>query len=546
MKKLLLLLLLSGFINSGFSQKIPPHFFGQNAWMSDTLGNIDECDGELVGMKCKLYGKIHQNNTWEKVRQSGVQLIRFGGEHADENMPTRRQYIQMIDSARAKGMEPLLQVPYNNNKYTCDTAASLARYINVTMKRNVKYWSIGNEPDLPPPNGYGYFTASPVADYTKQFAIKMKAVDSTIITLGPELTYYDDRNNLISDLTKAGGPYDITGRVPGHTYYYIDIITFHSYPFGGDQKREQLISNLKDPWHISHMLGLLKGKVDSCNAFHKRSDKPLRIALTETNMNYRNSADPELGAQSFIAGQFWCELMGVAMEKDLEFVAFWSVIENSLGYIDEKTNKFWPTYHHFQMTAKNFKGEYCRSTADPKFPMLKQLASADDSTISVLIMNQAEKKGYQKFSLAVGPGQMLSAGAAVLTIPSVKEMSGTILYNDSIRYESTWLLKFSKNGELLSKTVYEKGDAAPKKVKIRQEHLFVKLPQQIKSGAQVKAEAAGNKKAGFAWYAGSSVSALPVNESQLSLPPDTAPAERYRLVISYEGCRFEKCVDLVQ
>jgi hypothetical protein len=93
------------------AQPIPPYFFSQNAWMSDTLGDYDRCPGAAKGLHCKLWGKIHQNNNWQKVKLSGVKLIRFGGEHADENMPTRRQYLQMVDSARAKGIEPLLQVP---------------------------------------------------------------------------------------------------------------------------------------------------------------------------------------------------------------------------------------------------------------------------------------------------------------------------------------------------------------------------------------------------------------------------------------------------
>src|SRR5688572_1124101 len=122
----LLIVILDSHYLSG--QLIPPYFFSQNAWMSDTLGDYDNCLGAPKGLNCKLWGKIHLNNNWSKVQKSGVKLIRFGGEHADENMPTRRQYLQVIDSARAHGIEPLLQVPYNNNFYTADTAASLVRF----------------------------------------------------------------------------------------------------------------------------------------------------------------------------------------------------------------------------------------------------------------------------------------------------------------------------------------------------------------------------------------------------------------------------------
>lgn len=449
-------------------QTIPPLFFGQNAWMSDTLGDIENCSGKPYGINCKLYGKINQGNTWERVKQSGVKLIRFGGEHADQNMPTRRQYIQVIDSARAKGIEPLLQVPYNNNVYTADTAAALLRFINITMKRDVKYWSIGNEPDLAPPNGYGYYTASPVADYTRQFAVKMKGVDSTIITLGPELTYYDDSNHLITELTTPGGFYDITGKVPGHTYYYLDIITFHSYPYGGNQTRAELVSNLRDPWHISHMLDLLTARLDSCNTYHHRGTHALKIALTETNMNYRNSPDAELDAHSFLAGQFWCELMGVGMEKGLAFIAFWSVIEVSLGYIDERTGKLWPTYYHYKLMTDNFKGTYYKSEITGSNKDFKVIAAADSNYITVMLLNQKNSKSSYSYSIRLGNGIIPENSGVQVKIKNIAGLDTTIVYSDSIEDESTELLVFNYAGKLVKKISYKKSDgpnALPKLVK---------------------------------------------------------------------------------
>jgi hypothetical protein len=527
------------------AQVIPPHFFGQNAWMSDTLGNIKDCKGAEKGLKCKLYGKIHQNNTWEKVRLSGVKLVRFGGEHADENMPTRHQYLQMVDSARSKGMEPLLQVPYNNNYYTADTAAELVKFINVTMKRNVRYWSIGNEPDLSPPNGYGYYSASPVADYTKQFAVKMKAVDSTIITLGPELTYYDDTNRLISELTTAGGYYDITGRVPGHSYYYIDIITFHSYPFSGNQTRQEVITNLRDPWHISNMLDKLNARLDTCNQYHNRTGKnALKIALTETNLNYRNSSDPELNAHSFIAGQFWCELMGVGLEKNVEFIAFWSIIETSLGYIDENTFKVWPTYYHYQLLATNLKGKYYKTETSAAAPELKVIVAADSSTITVMLMNQKNQGRNYRYSLQMGDGKIIDRSKVRLSIKDIDDLKRTIVYNDSLEDESTNLLVFDFSGQLLKKYVYRKKDKAPHLVKDPARPYYVSAGPDItvpKNKEIILRAGTSQKNAVCTWYEGESDTPLqpkPANTYKTTATKSTM----YRLVVNYDGCIIEDCV----
>ncbi|MDQ3047997.1 MAG: hypothetical protein M3R27_10645 [Bacteroidota bacterium] len=545
--KIKILLSLAIFFSSNlFAQKIPPYYFSQNAWMSDTLGNIDACGGTKWDINCRLYGKIHKGDTWRKVKASGVRLVRFGGEHADENKPTNEQYLRMIDSIRANGMEPLLQIPYNNNYYTVDTAIEILKYINITMKRNVKYWSIGNEPDLAPPYGYGYYTASPIADYIKQFSSRMKEIDSSIFTLGPELKFYDDNHRLVSELTTPGGHYDITGRVPGHTYHYIDVFTFHTYPFGGEQKREQIVSNLRDPWHISNMLDRLNAKLDSCNVFHERTDQPLKIGLTETNLNYRNSPDGELNAHSFIAGQFWCELMNVGLEKGVEFISFWSVIERSLGYIDEESGKLWPTYHHYSMMSQNFKGNYCKSLVSEEGKFLKVGASMDSSRIHVMVMNQKnEGKGY-RYSIQLGSGKVEGGVGVKIRITGTESLTLNSIYTDSIQDESTCLLTFNHQGELIQKLEYKKSDSKPLLIKKTEKPLTVSAGSDINSSHNaevVLGKPMNLKNAKCEWYEGNS--AIPILSSgsgilKVKVDKNTS----YRLVVNYQGCLIEDCVNV--
>jgi hypothetical protein len=527
------------------AQKIPYYFFSQNAWMPDTLGVTNNCKGDAVGIPCHLTGKIHKNNTWELVRQSGAKLIRFGGETPDENKPTVYQYLQMIDSARAKGMEPILQVPYNNNYYTADTAAALVRFINVTMKRNVKYWSIGNEPDLAPPLGYGYLTASPIADYLKQFSARMKQVDSTIITLGPELKYYNNNHNLIDELTTPGGYYDITGKVPGHTYYYIDIITFHYYPFGGKQTRQEVISNLRDGQYFSHVLDKLKGRIDSCNMYHGRAHSPLKMAITEANINYRNSGDPDLNAHSFIGGQFWAEMMGVGMEKGVEFISFWSIIEKSLGYIDEETWKLRPTYHHYKLMADNFKGNYCTSDVMGTVKDLKVIACADSDHIAVMLLNQKSKGSKYKYTIQLGNGKMMGKGVQI-RINNTGILYSNILYTDSIEDESTTMLVFTPGGQLLKKYEYKKYEEAPRLITVTGTPLLVNAgPDIVIQPNKEIVLSAGNKykNVSYHWYEGGSNT--PINaKSSNTLKVIATKNTMYRLVVTYDDCIIEDCINV--
>src|SRR5436190_13794163 len=205
------------------AQTIPTNFFGQNAWMPDSVGNV------------KYYGKLRQN--WGKIRDSKAAIVRFGGIAPDNHMPTNFQYIQMIDSIRAKGMEPILQVPFHRGAYTAQQAAAIVQYVNVTKGKNVLYWIIGNEPDL----DYAYTSASQVAAYFKPFASAMKAVDPGIKIIGPECAWYN--TGIINGLTTPGGPDDITGKDAAGRYY-VDIISFHYYGFNGTQSRNDVMTKL--------------------------------------------------------------------------------------------------------------------------------------------------------------------------------------------------------------------------------------------------------------------------------------------------------------
>ncbi|MGZ6540023.1 MAG: hypothetical protein ACXVEB_16725, partial [Bacteroidia bacterium] len=149
------------------AQAISTHFFGENAWMPDTVGNANAC----TDPPCILNGKLHQH--WNDIKQSSATIIRFGGTSPDKNMPTNYQYVRMIDSVRAKGMEPVIQVPFYNNRYSASQAAAIVNYINVVKGMHIKYWIIGNEPNL----GYSYTTAAQIANYFRPFASAMKAVD---------------------------------------------------------------------------------------------------------------------------------------------------------------------------------------------------------------------------------------------------------------------------------------------------------------------------------------------------------------------------------
>lgn len=431
-------------IGSLSAQTISPRIFSQNAWMPDTIGNVAACNQP----PCILYGQLH--NKWSKIGESGAQMVRFGGISADRNKPTNFQCIKMIDSIRAKGMEPIIQVPFHNWLYSASEAAAIVQYINVTKGRNIKYWVIGNEPDLE----YGYTTANQVASYIKPFASAMKNVDPSIKIIGPETAWYNQ--GIIDGLTTAGGADDITG-TDANGRYYIDIISFHAYPFDGSQTRSAMISKLNSAGGLQANLTALNSRVNSCNSAHARTGtNGLKTAVTEANVNWQNATTDNLngtGVNSFIGAQFISEMFGVGMKNGVDIMNIWSVVEGNstalnIGYIDGATGNKKPAFHHFQMISQNFNGNYISSASTQT--NVKVFASQNSSVTTLMIMNQDLTNDYST-SIRLNSAAITSTSALNINVNANIALQHE---NMMIPNQSTIIYQFNNQGAKIKKITY--------------------------------------------------------------------------------------------
>lgn len=430
-------------MKSGNAQKISDHFFGENAWMPDTIGNATACQEP----PCILNGKLHKQ--WGNIKNSGTSIVRFGGIAPDNNMPTNYQYIKMIDSIRANGMEPIIQVPFANNRYTAQQAAEIVRYINITKGKEIKYWIIANEPDL----GYGYTSSAQIARYFRPFASAMKAIDPSILIIGPEIASFNQ--TIMNGLTTPGGPDDITGKDAAGRYY-LDVISFHTYPFNGSQTRASVISKLTAPYSLDANLAYLNTRVAACNSAHNRTGiSLLKTAITEANINWQNSSSDNLtgvGANSFIGGQFVAEMMGIGMKNGLDFINIWSVVEgnsvtNSIGFIDGSTGKKKPLYYHFKLLADNFKGTYVNGVTNQS--NVKSFGSKDAQQITVLILNEDQTNNYNYVVDLNNNKTGLNNGLIININAEINRE-----YTGVIASQSTVLLIFNTSGEIIKKYEY--------------------------------------------------------------------------------------------
>ena len=453
-KKILLIALSLLLLGSAFlqAQTIAPYFFGQNAWEPDSIGSR-YWNGTLM-------------NHFQQIKDSHFTSVRIGGKQYDKDSthngpPTTHQLLKLIDSIQLNGGEPIIQVDFADSAYTPTQAAAVVTAINVTnlssIQRKIKYWIIGNEPDKSYTN---YNTDLKISSYIKTYSKAMKIADSTILIIAPELSSY----NLTRMTAFVGGSSDITGLIPGHTYYYSDLISFHYYPFGKSSNiatRKLVDSTITDAFGFKSQLDGLNGLINTANT--SRSAHPLKIAITEANINYVNPSDTSLSglsANSFVAGQFWAEIMSACMQDSVQILNFWSVIEGNadstdIGYLRVANATKRSTWHHFALLAKNFKGTYCNGIVSTTQTDVKVFGSYNSDQVAVMIIKEHGSGTSYPYNLRLDGGGFVGSNVLKmkLTCPSINKE-----YNDTIEGASTTLLVFDHYGNITTKTRYKLSD----------------------------------------------------------------------------------------
>jgi hypothetical protein len=445
---------------------ISPLFFGQNAWMPEWVGLAHKW-GDLELLLCGAAWVPGGPCVPAEVHASGVQVMRYGGKSVDKDWDdgvSPGQYLAMVDHLRTNGIEPILQVPYHDGAFPPSVAAGLLATINgAPDSRAVRYWSVGNEP-----NDVYEADAEDIAGYLRLYVPALRAVDPDIVVMGPDLSWLD--LDIMEELLDPGGPSDICGTytdADGVVRAYLDVVDFHTYPFAGGQEREEVIAFPGGAFRED--LRALQELVQDCNDAPGRAGVgPLRTAVTEINVEYLNA---ELGiggvsAQSFLAGQFWAEVMSVGMEHGLELMTFWSVEEGGpqLGYIASDGTRL-PSYYHFQMMARHFRGEYRRGAAlvdGAPSAHVKAFASRDADQTVVMILNQDETRDLA-YAVRLDGGAVAGPGDLKVNVDVGVAREYSPPAGEVLPAQGTVLLVFAADGTLRERHLYDVGfgSAAP-------------------------------------------------------------------------------------
>lgn len=411
---------------------VSPHLMGQNFWL-----NPPDSAYPIIG-------------------SSGVKVMRIGGKAYDDNPLSDAALLKQVDNIRSIGAEPLIQVSRHKG---AAVAAATVTFLNVTHGRAVKYWSIGNEPDLNWP-GTEADLATYVAGYTKAIAVAMRDVDPAVSLGATEMAFYSTGKYE----ALLGGAADITGKDPKGRFY-VDSIYFHRYPFNSVFTRAAVLAEMHGAFESR--VNALVSRIAFANTLQVRTgDEALTWGLTEFNLTFNNPATTinnlaGLGVSSFLNGQFFAEYYRVAMKYGAAVTNTWSLLEGGgngsstdFGYIGGSwaAPVMRSSFYHLQMVATYLlPGGYLAATSSAPNLAVVSTTAASREHLAVMLMNQ-DTTGQQAFTLRMNDDPVSGPGAKV-NVPAglAREFSG------SLENQSTVVLVFDAAGNLQQRVFYSLG-----------------------------------------------------------------------------------------
>lgn len=312
----------------------------------------------------------------EVIPTLGIKIVRFpGGRWGDENTPTESEIDMLMSFCKQWGAEPFINVRLVDS--TPAEAAEMVRYINIEKKYNVRFWGIGNEPDLFPTQ-----VAMKRPDYSPEqfasdwrlFAQAMKAVDPSIQLIGPEVSQF-----ISNPTAEYGQKYsDWLVAFLKTNADLVDIVSVHRYPFpksmlGGAPTKEELRANAAE-WDV--LLPSLHTIV------REQTGKDLPVAVTEFNSSWAENGGGEATTDSHFNGIWFADVMGRMINQDT-FMLQQFAITGRYGMMSR--SKLHSTGLAYQMFTR-FGTERIYASSDQQYVSV-YAAKRPDGALTIMIVN---------------------------------------------------------------------------------------------------------------------------------------------------------------
>lgn len=339
----------------------------------------------------------------EEAQAAGIRFLRFPGGNWGDNNDLRPSHIdEFMALARQLGAEPQVSVRLRGG--TPERAAALVRYANIEKGYNIRYWSIGNEPELyhSKPGFEGYDTARLNREW-RAIAKAMREVDPHILLLGPEVTQYTGRPD--------NDPKDAAGKDWMQSFLeangdLVDIVSIHRYPFpksmaAGTASPEELLAN---PAEWNHIIPSLRDLI------RRTTGRALPIAVTEINSYWTNVTGGPTTPDSFLSALWWADTLGQLISQDVQIVAFFSLQSNpaigGYGLLSRRDTR--PSYYVYRLYSHFGEQQVAAVSGDPAISLYA--ARREDGALTVLAINRSDQSRNRRLHiLGFDPGPAVQA-----------------------------------------------------------------------------------------------------------------------------------------
>lgn len=349
---------------------------------------------------------------------SGLTIIRYpGGEWGDANKLQSYQIDQLVDLARKMGAEPYIHVRFRDS--TPAEAAETVRYANIEKSYGIKYWSIGNEPSLYEGRGLAW-DAEAFSRTWREFADAMRAVDPSIVLIGPEIHQWAGRDNV--------DPKDSAGRDWLRTFLQmngdaVDVVSIHRYPFPNNTERtpataDELRANAQEWTQIIRNLR---------DAVRTETGRDLPVAITEMNSHWSQAVSGEATPDSHLSAIWLGDVLGRLVMEKVDIVTQFLLVsggESGFGLLERYGPR--PAYFTYQM-YKQF-GDQLRFAATDDPLVTVYAAGREDGALTVLLINLKSEEVTKPLRIAGIAGMADGTEAEVIRFDQAHnaESDGTL------------------------------------------------------------------------------------------------------------------------
>jgi hypothetical protein len=378
----------------------------------DSTRDLGEISKYVLGANHGPWADLGVGNL-DSAKESGITFLRWpGGSWGDHNNVTTMQVNNYMGVSRnIIGAEPSITVRLLGG--TPEQAAQLVQFVNKDKGYGVKYWAIGNEPDL-------FIQEDPTwtpefyAKRWREFALVMKAVDPTIKFYGPDISNFVGDQGIYDPLELLyanGKKLDFTKldylteflKVNGDL---VDVVTVHRYPFplhsnDGPPTWEQLRDNTAQ-WDriIPNLRRIIK----------ETTGKDYPVGVMEFNSHTSNAAGSKTSPDSFYNALWLSDVLGRMIRHQPDMLAYWLLKNSNAGHGLMDSFNVRPTYYVYQL-YKQFGDRLLDANSD--IPYVSVFASKrDDGSVAVILVNLNDVE--VKKPLQINGGDQLKINEAYL------------------------------------------------------------------------------------------------------------------------------------